>query len=54
MAWAPIKEISSSNEKNIAFYNEIAANYDTILDQESSNEIVRKRVKEKFISIVKF
>jgi SAM-dependent methyltransferase len=53
MAWAPIKEISSTNEKNIAFYNEIAANYDTILDQESSNEIVRKRVKEKFISIVK-
>jgi SAM-dependent methyltransferase len=53
MAWAPIKEISSTNEKNIAYYNEIAANYDTILDQESSNETVRKRVKEKFIGTVK-
>jgi SAM-dependent methyltransferase len=49
----PIKEISSTNKKNIAFYNEIAANYDAILDQDCSNEIVRKRVKEKFISAVK-
>ncbi|MDB4904283.1 MAG: class SAM-dependent methyltransferase [Mucilaginibacter sp.] len=53
MAWTPTKEISSTNKKNIAFYNEIAANYDAILDQESSNEVVRKRVKEKFISTVK-
>ena len=43
-------ERSETNGKNIAFYNEIADNYDTILDEESSNEIVRKRVKEKFIS----
>jgi SAM-dependent methyltransferase len=52
MPSATIKERSETDEKNIAFYNGIAGNYDTILDDDSSNEIVRKRVKEKFISIV--
>jgi SAM-dependent methyltransferase len=52
MPSATIKERSENDRKNIAFYNEIAANYDTILDENNSNEIVRKRVKEKFISIV--
>lgn len=52
MPSATIKERSETNGKNIAFYNEIAGKYDTILDDDSSNEIVRKRVKEKFISIV--
>jgi SAM-dependent methyltransferase len=52
MLLAAIKEKSEADGKNIAFYNQIAGNYDAILDQDGSNEIVRKRVKEKFISIV--
>ncbi len=52
MILAAIKEKSGADGENIAFYNEIAGNYDAILDQDGSNEIVRKRVKEKFISIV--
>ena len=52
MLLAAIKEKSEADEKNITFYNEIAGNYDAILDQDGSNEIVRKRVKEKFISII--
>ena len=43
---------SVSTEKNIGYYDEIAINYDTILDQETSNEIVRKRVEEKFTNLV--
>lgn len=39
--------------KNIDFYNEIANNYDAILDDESSNEHIRNKVKEKFMSLVK-
>ncbi|HXB28720.1 MAG TPA: class I SAM-dependent methyltransferase [Puia sp.] len=41
-----------TDEENISFYNEIASDYDAILDQESSNEIIRNRVKEKLLSTV--
>jgi SAM-dependent methyltransferase len=46
------KQKVGTDEENISFYNEIASNYDSILDQESSNEIIRNRVKEKLISTV--
>ena len=39
--------------KNIDFYNEIANNYDAILDNEGSNEHIRNKVKEKFMGLVK-
>jgi SAM-dependent methyltransferase len=48
-----IEEKSGTIKENITFYNEIATDYDAILDKESSNETVRKRVKEKFINSVK-
>jgi len=44
---------SSIIGQNIAFYNEIAGSYDTILDKESFNKIVREKVAEKFCSMVK-
>jgi SAM-dependent methyltransferase len=46
------KQKVGADDENISFYNEIANNYDSILDQESSNEIIRNRVKEKLISAV--
>jgi SAM-dependent methyltransferase len=49
---ASTNERLDTNGENIAFYNEIADNYDIILDQENSNAIVRQRVKEKFTGIV--
>ncbi|MDN3547664.1 class I SAM-dependent methyltransferase [Mucilaginibacter aquaedulcis] len=48
-----IEEKSGTIKENITFYNEIATDYDTILDKESSNEEVRKRVEEKFTNTVK-
>ncbi|HEY0177850.1 MAG TPA: class I SAM-dependent methyltransferase [Pedobacter sp.] len=48
-----IEEIQGTSLKNMAFYNEISVEYDAILDKESSNEIVRKRVREKFTELVK-
>ena len=52
MPSAIFKQKPGTDEENISFYNEIASNYDSILDQESSNEIIRNRVKEKLISTV--
>ncbi len=52
MPSATINERPEANGKNIAFYNEIADQYDIILDQDNSNEIVRERVKEKFLGTV--
>lgn len=48
-----MEKIQETSLKNIKFYNEIALEYDHILDEEASNKMVRKRVKEKFISLVK-
>ena len=53
MLLAAIKERSEADGKNIAFYNQIADDYDAILDEDSSNEAVRKRVREKLIGLVK-
>lgn len=52
MALAPIEERLTTQENNRLFYNEISASYDTILEEDSSNGIIRNRVKEKFTSIV--
>lgn len=41
------------HEQNISFYDAIAGNYDSNLDREISNQIVRKKVEEKFHEIVK-
>lgn len=48
-----MEEIQETSLKNIDFYNEISIKYDQILDEETSNETVRKRVKKKFIDLVK-
>ncbi|MEN0052185.1 MAG: class I SAM-dependent methyltransferase [Mucilaginibacter sp.] len=48
-----IEEKSGTIKENITFYNEIATDYDAILDKESSNETVRKSVREKFTNTVK-
>lgn len=53
MLLAAIKERSEADGKNIAFYNEIAEDYDAILDEDRSNEAVRKKVREKFTGLVK-
>ena len=41
-------------EQNIAYYNEVAGIYNSIIDSDRTNDIVRRRVKEKFLSLVKF
>jgi SAM-dependent methyltransferase len=38
---------------NISYYDEIANDYDNILNQENANEIVRQKVKEKFTGLVR-
>ena len=38
--------------ENISFYNEIASDYDAILDTEETNDSVRSKVKEKFSGLV--
>jgi len=44
---------NESEHKNVAFYNEIANEYDTILYHDKTNEIIRRRVKEKLLGVVK-
>jgi SAM-dependent methyltransferase len=44
------KQIS---RQNISYYDEIAADYDAILNKEASNKIIRKKVSDKFTSLVK-
>ena len=41
------------SEQNILYYDKIADSYDRILDQESLNDTVRKKVENKFTSYVK-
>ncbi|MCF6131632.1 class I SAM-dependent methyltransferase [Flavobacterium wongokense] len=42
-----------TNQKNISYYDKIAAAYDTILKHEVKNDLVRKKVAQQFISQVK-
>lgn len=43
----PIQQV-----KNISFYNEIAGDYDAIMEKERSNEVVRRAVADKFLATV--
>jgi SAM-dependent methyltransferase len=43
----------SSSEENIAFFDEFAKNYNSVLEQNNSTKIIRQRVAEKFCDIVK-
>ncbi|HTB53554.1 MAG TPA: class I SAM-dependent methyltransferase [Ferruginibacter sp.] len=40
-------------EKNISFYNAIADGYDTVLEKQQFNKIVRRIVEGKFLEVVK-
>jgi SAM-dependent methyltransferase len=40
-------------EQNISYYNQIAAKYNSILEQEDANQIARRTVAEKFKRLVK-
>ena len=42
-----------TNEQTISYYDEIADNYDNILEQRDSNKIIRQKVAAKFQDIVK-
>ena len=39
--------------QNVSYYNEAAATYDSIMQKDQSNKIVREKVKEKFTAVVK-
>src|ERR1700722_10703925 len=41
------------SKQNISYYNEIAENYDTILNEDENNKIIRETVAERFSSLVK-
>jgi SAM-dependent methyltransferase len=43
----------SSREENIAFFDEFAKNYNSILEQNNANKIIRQRVAEIFCNSVK-
>lgn len=40
-------------EQNIAYYNEVAGTYNSIIDNDRTNEIVRQKVRDKFLALVK-
>jgi SAM-dependent methyltransferase len=39
--------------QNLTFYDEIAEDYDSTMEQQPSNKLVREKVKEKFMSLVR-
>jgi SAM-dependent methyltransferase len=41
------------SKQNISYYNEIAENYDTILNEDENNKIIRETVADRFSSLVK-
>ena len=41
------------SRQNISYYNEIAAGYNSLLEKDATNKIIRKIVAEKFINTVK-
>ena len=47
------KDRLNSIEQNISYYDEVAAAYNSIMEGDKSNTVVRQKVKEKFLSIVK-
>jgi SAM-dependent methyltransferase len=46
-------DLLTAHDQNIAFYNEIANEYDQIMDQQDSNRIVRGKVAATFMDRVK-
>lgn len=48
----PDKKEVSIREENISYYNEIANNYDQLLEKDDSNKLIRQKVKEKFMAHV--
>jgi SAM-dependent methyltransferase len=44
--------MSVKQTENIAFYNEIANEYDAIMEKERSNEVVRREVADKFLDTI--
>lgn len=38
--------------QNISYYNEIAGQYDKILNEDAANEVVRKKVSERFCQLI--
>lgn len=44
--------MSVKQTKNISYYNEIANEYDAIMEKERSNELVRREVADKFLNTV--
>ncbi len=53
MVYIPQKDKYQVSELNISYYDEIADSYDDILSQKDVNKIVRQKVKEKFVSLLK-
>lgn len=53
MPSATVKDDLLPSEKNRSYYDVIAPRYDAILDEDAANQIIRKKVEEKFISLVK-
>jgi SAM-dependent methyltransferase len=40
-------------DQNIAYYNEVAVTYNSIIDSDETNGFVRQKVKDKFLALVK-
>ena len=47
------KDRFNAIEQNIAYYDEVARSYNSIMEKDESNKIVRQKVRDKFLSIVK-
>lgn len=47
------KDDAAINQQNISYYDEIAGDYDAILQKDETNTVIRSIVAEKFITLVK-
>ena len=53
MLFAGDRDRFNTIKQNVSYYNEAAAIYNSIMQQDQSNKIVREKVKEKFTAVVK-
>ena len=53
MLFAGDRDSFNAMKQNVSYYNEAAGTYDSIMQQDHSNKIVREKVKEKFTATVK-
>lgn len=44
---------SKTIQQNLSYYDEVARTYNAIIDQDKTNQVVRQKVKETFLSFVK-